>query len=85
MNKLSIVTGFIAALTLSALPICAQTQSREDLINEITTKRAELLRQQDALLKLEEAFLLPSEEDRAKYATFLNQPDTGLIRLLPRE
>jgi hypothetical protein len=85
MKKLSTVIGFIAALTLSALPICAQTQSREDLINEITAKRAELLRQQDALLRLEEAFLLPSEEDRAKYVAFLSEPDTGLIRLLPRE
>jgi hypothetical protein len=78
MKKLSIVVGFIAALTLTALPICAQTQSREDLINEITAKRAELLR-------LEDAFLSPSEEDRAKYANFLSQSDTGLIRLLPRE
>ncbi|HEU4836831.1 MAG TPA: hypothetical protein VFS90_20520 [Pyrinomonadaceae bacterium] len=78
MKKLSIAIGSIAALMLSALSICAQTQSRDDLINEIAVKRAELLR-------LEETFLSPSAEDRAKYADFLTQPDTGLIRLLPRE
>jgi hypothetical protein len=37
-------------------------------------------------LKLrEEAFLSPSAQDRAALAEFLRQPDTGLIRLLPRE
>jgi len=78
MKKLSIAIGFIAALTLSVLPVCAQTQSREDLLKEISAKRADLLR-------LEDTFLSPSEEDRAKYADFLGQSDTGLIRLLPRE
>src|ERR1044072_553334 len=78
MKKLSIALGSIVALTLSALSICAQTPSREDLIKEIGAKRAELL-------KLEEAFLSPSPEDRAQVADFLSQPDTGLIRLLPRE
>src|SRR5262249_20405161 len=34
---------------------------------------------------LEDAFLAPAEEDRAAYAEFLAQPNTGLIRLLPRE
>ena len=42
------------------------------------TKRAELA-------KLETQFLSPSAEDRAAYAEFLTQPNTGLIRLLPRE
>jgi hypothetical protein len=37
------------------------------------------------LQALERLFLGPSEEDRAAYAEFLRQPDTGLIRLLPRE
>lgn len=78
MKKLSTAIAFIAALTFSALSVCAQTQSRDDLIKEISAKRTELL-------KLEEAFLSPSEEDWAKYADFLSQTDTGLIRLLPRE
>jgi len=78
MKKISIAIGFVVALMMSATSICAQTQSREDLVKEIGAKRAELLR-------LEAAFLSPSEEDRAKYADFLSLPDTGLIRLLPRE
>ena len=78
MKKISIVLGPIAALMLSAISLCAQTQSRDDLMKEIGAKRADLLR-------LETAFLSPSEEDRARYADFLSLPDTGLIRLLPRE
>ena len=78
MKTVSIALGSIVALMLSALSICAQSQSREDIIKEISAKRAELLR-------LETAFLMPSEEDRASFADFLRQPDTGLIRLLPRE
>jgi hypothetical protein len=30
-------------------------------------------------------FLEPSQEDKTTFANFLSQPDTGLIRLLPRE
>jgi hypothetical protein len=78
MKKLSIAIGFIISLTLSAFSICAQTQSRDDLIKEIQAKRIELL-------NLENAFLTASEEDRARYADFLSAADTGLIRLLPRE
>ena len=78
MKKVSIALAPIAALILSAISVCAQTQSRDDLIREIGSKRTELLR-------LEKTFLSPSEDDRATYASFLSQPDTGLIRLLPRE
>jgi hypothetical protein len=77
MKKISFALGSIAALMLSALSICAQSQSREDIVREISAKRTELLR-------LEQAFLSPPEEDRAKHAEFLRQSDTGLIRLLPR-
>ena len=78
MKKISIALGSVAALMLSALSICAQTQSREDLLKDIAAKRAELT-------KLEKAFLAPSEEDHAKYEEFLRLPETGLVRLLPRE
>ena len=54
MKKLSIAIGFIATLTLSGVSICGQT--REDILNQITAKRAEIL-------KLEDAFLSPSEDD----------------------
>jgi len=78
MKKLSIVTGSIVALVFCALSTCAQTTSREDLIKEISAKRTELL-------SLENAFLSPTDEDRARYADFLSTANTGLIRLLPRE
>jgi hypothetical protein len=39
----------------------------------------------DDLKQTEQEFLAPSDKDRAKYTEFLTQPDTGLIRLLPRE
>ncbi len=78
MKKLFVTIGFIIALIFSSLSICAQTRSREDIVKEIAAKRVELN-------KLENAFLAPTEEDRAKYAEFLRQPDTGLIRLLPRD
>ena len=49
-----------------------------DLLKQIEAKRAELA-------ALEKRILEPSEEDRATYADFLRQPDTGLMRILPRE
>jgi hypothetical protein len=78
MKKITIATGILITLLLAAVSSFAQTQSREDILKELTAKRAELIR-------LEKALLLPSEEDQAAYADFLKQPDTGLIRLLPRE
>lgn len=39
----------------------------------------------DELKQIEQEFLEPSDKDRATYAEFLTQPETGLIRLLPRE
>jgi hypothetical protein len=77
MKKITIAMAFVTVM-LSSLTVFAQTKSREDLQKEIVAKRAELA-------KLEKAFLSPSEEDRATYADFLRQTDTGLIRLLPRE
>jgi hypothetical protein len=78
MKKILISTVSILTLMLGALNASAQTQSREDILKELTAKRAELV-------KLEKALLVPSEEDQAAYANFLKQPGTGLIRLLPRE
>jgi hypothetical protein len=77
MKKIVLATAAIATLILSALTASAQTQSRDDILKELQTKRAELS-------TLEKRFLSPAEEDRAAYAEFLRQPNTGLIRLLPR-
>jgi hypothetical protein len=78
MKKIYPTTGLLVTLLLASLNVPAQTQSRADIQKEIEAKRAELV-------ALEKAYLEPSEEDRTRYAAFLNQPNTGLIRLLPRE
>jgi hypothetical protein len=70
----------VAALLIGigSLIACGQQPSRADVLKEIEAKRAELA-------KLEKEFLAPAAEDRSDYAEFLAQPNTGLIRLLPRE
>ena len=78
MKKITIATGVLITLVLAAVSSFAQTQSREELLKQIEAKRAEV----DAL---EKRYLSASEEEQAKYADFLRQPDTGLIRLVPRE
>ena len=78
MKKIFIAAGPIIALMLTTLTVCAQSQSRDDTLKDIVAKRTELT-------KLEKAFLSPTEADRAAYAEFLSAPDTGLVRLLPRE
>jgi hypothetical protein len=68
----------VVLLAFSSIDVCAQSAPREDLLKEIAAKRAELQR-------LEDQFLSPADEDRAAFKGFLSQPDTGLIRLLPRD
>ena len=78
MKKITIATGVLITLLLAAVSSFSQTQSRDDALKQIEAKRAELE-------ALEKRFLSASEDDEAKYADFLRQPDTGLIRLLPGE
>jgi hypothetical protein len=78
MRRIYVIAALLSLLLLSSLTVFAQTQSREDLLRQIEAKRAELN-------ALEKVFLSPSEEDRNAYAAFLRTPDTGLIRILPRE
>jgi hypothetical protein len=78
MKKIYVTVGFLATLMLACLTGLAQTQSRSDIQKQIEAKRAELE-------SLEQLYLAPSEGDRAAHAGFLKQPNTGLIRLLPRE
>ncbi|HEV8370970.1 MAG TPA: hypothetical protein VGQ39_23690 [Pyrinomonadaceae bacterium] len=56
----------------------AQTKTREQLRDEIESKRSELI-------ALEKQFLAVPEADRTAFADLLAEPNTGLIRLLPRE
>ena len=78
MKRITVITGVLATFLLSSLTVLGQSQSRSDMLKELHAKRAELA-------ALEKRFLEPGEEDRMRYAEFLGQPDTGLIRLLPRE
>jgi hypothetical protein len=75
MKLIIAATLFIVTCSLSAL---GQSDSRTGLLKELETKRAELA-------KLEQLVLQPAAEDREANAQFLAQPNTGLIRLLPRE
>ena len=78
MKRITVIAGLLATFLLSSLISFAQTQSRGDMQKELRKKHEEIA-------VLEKQFLEPSEEDQARYAEFLRQPDTGLIRLLPRE
>lgn len=68
----------IGLLLMISIAGAAQSQDRAKIEKEI-----EALREQ--LKQKEEEILAPSAEDRAQFAEFLLQPDTGLARLLPRE
>ena len=78
MKKIYVTTGFLTTFLLASLTGFAQTQSRPEIQKQIEARRAELV-------ELEKMYLEPSAEDRTRYAEFLRQPNTGLIRLLPRE
>ena len=73
--RCTLIVAIFAALCVTA---SAQSESRDQVMNQIEAKRAELS-------ALEAKLLAPSDEDQAAYAEFLKQPDTGLVRLLPRE
>lgn len=78
MKKIFAATFFIVSLTVVSINTFAQSESRDDLLKQLETKRAELA-------ALEKKFLEPSEQDRVANAELLGQAGTGLIRLLPRE
>jgi len=78
MRRITVDLLLFLVLMALAIGTAGQSPSRQELLTQMTDKRAELQ-------KLEEQFLAPSEKDRARFADFLKQPDTGLIRLLPRE
>jgi hypothetical protein len=56
----------------------AQSQDRSKLEKKIES----LI---EKLKSKEQEFLAPASEDQVAFAAFLRQPDTGLLRLLPRE
>ena len=78
MKSIFTAALFVAMLCTLSGPVFAQSESREELLKQIETKRA-------ALALLEKQILEPSEQDRIAYTAFLQQPNTGIVRLLPRE
>ena len=78
MRKTILVSLIIATVSILSFIPTAHGQSRDELLAQIENKRAELK-------KLEAQFLSPSDEDREAFAEFLKQPNTGLVRVLPRE
>jgi len=78
MKRIFTVALFVATMTTWSISALAQSESRDDVLRKIEAKRAELQ-------ALEAKFLAASEEDATAYTEFLQQPDTGITRLLPRE
>jgi hypothetical protein len=78
MTKTLSLFAIHAFTLILLLSINAGAQGRAALENEIGALREQLK------LK-EEELLAPSTEDRARFAEFLSQRDTGLARLMPRE
>jgi hypothetical protein len=75
------ISGALAALIVLALfsvSTAAQSASRDEVLKQIESKRAELT-------VLEKKILAPSDTDRSAYPEFVGQHDRGLIRLMPRE
>lgn len=73
--KAALCLCVICLLSTAAL---AQSADRAQLISEIASLHNQI--------KAKEAELLaPPAEDKTAFADFLKQPETGLIRLLPRE
>ena len=85
MKRIFTVALFVAAVTTWSISTAAQSESRDDVLKKIESKRAELEAKRAELEALEAKFMVASEEDIAAYTEFLQQPDTGITRLLPRE
>lgn len=84
----------LSSLLFSSSTTAAQEVDRTQLLREIVALRADLILTTDpaqktqiqALLKTKELlFLAPSAADTAQLTTFLQQPYTGVMRLMPRE
>jgi hypothetical protein len=74
---LSALTLFLFCLTVCT-EARAQADERERAATEIKSLREQLKQREQTLLSV-------PAEDRERYAEFLAHPETGLVRLLPRE
>jgi hypothetical protein len=62
----------------TSVAVNAQTPDRAQMKDEMTLLR-------ERLKEIEKQYIQPAPEDRAEFASFLQQPGTGIMRLLPRE
>lgn len=85
MKKFVAVTTFSLTLILGCLCVSAQSSSRDDLIKQIEAKTKEIEVRRAELIVLVNKILDVPDTDRKELAAFLKQPQTGIIRLLPRE
>ncbi len=78
LNSAQLIVVVLAILGLLSDALAQSSTDRGRLLDEI-----ELLRNE--ISKKEQQLLSPAPEDAAKFQSFLAEPDTGLIRLMPRE
>ena len=76
-NFAQLIVSIVAILALLSNS-SAQSTDRARLLDEIDLLRKEMSKKEEHLLR-------PAPEDATKFQSFLAQPDTGLIRLMPRE
>lgn len=95
-NATSLLNRFSLLLVslFLAVTVSAQTVDRAKLLQEIIVLNAQLKTTTDPaivkeltaqVLSKEKLFLAPAPEDLAQFSTFLQQPYTGIVRLMPRE
>ena len=78
MRRFYVTATLLSIAILAALTVPGQTpQSQKDQEAQAKARRAEF--------KKKARTLVPAKAERAPYADFLKSPNTGLIRLLPRE
>ena len=78
LHSAQLIVVVLAILGLLSDALAQSSTDRGRLLDEI-----ELLRKE--ISKKEQQLLNPAPEDAAKFQSFLAEPDTGLIRLMPRE
>jgi hypothetical protein len=69
---------FLSLLCCGSISVSAQSPDRAQMLQEMTSLR-------DRLKEIEKQYIPPAPEDRVAFASFLQQPGTGIMRLLPRE
>jgi hypothetical protein len=73
-----------AAILFLALHVYASTGASAQSVNRAQLE-TEIATLQERMKEVEKQFLSPAPEDRAAFASFLQQPGAGIVRLLPRE